>query len=404
MRKIPPVGTPLRLNELAAVLRPSADAGRKLADDLRERIPSQEAYLFGSGRAALAALLKALHRLYGKQRVIVPAYTCWSVPAAIVRAGLRVLPVDVQPGSIDYDLDRLARLDWDDVLAVISPNLFGLPGDLTRLQGLAEAHKAALIDDAAQALGASLRGTAVGGFGQAGIVSFGRGKNITALGGGAALVRDDDLNQALSEIADSFRGEPAPNILQTAAKGAAMRVALWPTLYPLAESLPWVDVGKTEYEPNFATAAFGDGRAALALQVLARLETINQQRGRLAELMDRALLEQGGLVLPRPRSGAVPAWLRRPVLAPEPAKRDELLSAWQSAGIGASAMYPAPVHKIPGLEGDLDMRGAPFAGAERLAASIIVLPLVQGANDEDFQAVKKAAANVLGKRRMNRWV
>ena len=400
MRKLPPVGVALQMGELLAALRAGPTAEADLINALQERVPSPHVFLFGSGRAALTALLSAMRRRSERRRVIVPAYTCWSVPAAVVRAGLRVLPVEMAPGLIDYDLERLARLDWSDVLAVISPNLFGLPGDLTRLQGLAEAHEAQLIDDAAQALGASLRGAAVGGFGPAGICSFGRGKNITALGGGAAFVRDDDLAVDVAAVADSFRGEP----WAVAGKGAAMTTALSPFFFGLAESLPGVHVGRTVYEPNFPTPAIGNARAALAARVLNRLDQLNQRRGQMAESLDRVLLEGHALALPKPRSGAVPAWLRRPVLVPEPERRDELLAAWQAAGIGASAMYPAAVHRIPGLEGDLDLRGAPFPGAERLAASLIALPLVEGLQREDIDLIDRVARNVLGKRRTDRWV
>ncbi len=403
MRKLPPVGTRLHGDELWAALRADQTAPDELCAKLSERIPSEKVYLFGSGRAALAALLTATSRLDSRKRVIVPAYTCWSVPAAIVRAGLIVVPAEITPGTLDYDLERLARMDWKDVLAVVSPNLFGLPGDLTRLQGLAEAHDALMIDDAAQALGASLRGYPVGGYGLAGILSFGRGKNITALGGGAALVRDESIQKAMDETADEFRGEPAPPGILAAMKGLAMGAALSPSVYGLASSMPGVVVGRTVYEPQFSTAAMGNARAALASRVLERLDAINQRRGQLAEVLDRFLEQSKAIVLPKARSGAVPAWLRRPLLVIDVSLRDELLEALQTAGIGATAMYPQPVHKIPGIEGDLDLRGAPFDGAERVAESLIALPLVEGMTKQDLETITRTIAKMLGRKRMSKW-
>jgi len=404
MRKLPPVGTPLQVAEMAAALRAGPEALTQLAEALAERVPSYKVWLFGSGRAALGALLAALRTVSSRTRVIVPAYTCWSVPAAIVRTGLRVVPADVRPGDIDYDMERLSRLDWSDVLAVISPNLFGLPGDLTRLQGLAEAHDAVMIDDAAQALGASLRGAPVGSFGLAGIASFGRGKNMTALGGGAAFVRDDDLVMAMDNVADQWRNEPPPPGWNVAAKGAAMRLALHPQLFGAAAMMPGVTVGRTVYEPNFPTPALGPARAAVALRMLDRLDRLNQRRGQLAEVMDRYLGQSKAIVLPKARSGAVPSWLRRPILMQEPARRDELLTALQNGGIGATAMYPAPVHKIDDLAPDLDLRGAPFAGAERLASSLIALPLVEGWRQEDMQRLARIVTATLGRMKADRWV
>ena len=404
MRKLPPVGIKLRYSELAAALRSGPEAEARLAEALQGRLACRCAFLFGSGRAALAAILSALRRFHPGHCVIVPAYTCWSVPAAVVRAGLRVVPAEMLPGQIDYDLERLARMDWTDVLAVISPNLFGLPGELTRLEGLVEGNDAVLIDDAAQALGASLRGQPVGSFGAAGLISFGRGKNITALGGGAALIRDEELASAMDQVADSFRSSPPPDSLNIALRGAAMRIALSPSWYGWAERLPGVEVGRTVYQPEFPTAAMGAPRAALAGRVLERLDEINQWRGQRAEMIDRRLADNRSIVLPKPRSGAVPAWLRRPFLPQDEGKKEILLSALQAAGIGASGMYPAPVHQIPGLGNELDLRGAPFAGAERLAQNLIVLPLVEEMSGPDFDAMARVITEVLGKKQAVRWV
>jgi dTDP-4-amino-4,6-dideoxygalactose transaminase len=388
---------------VAAALRPSADAEARLADALRARIPGDHVFLFGSGRAALAALLRSLRELREGDGVVVPAYTCWSVPAAIVRAGLRVLPVDMKPGEIDFDFEPLARLDWRGVLAIISPNLFGLPGDLTQLEGLAEDHGIVLIDDAAQCLGAAFDGRAVGAFGHAAIVSFGRGKNVTALGGGAALVRDPQWAEALRSLGDEFRNEAPPNPWRLAAKAGTMRMALSPSWYGFAESLPGVTVGRTIYDPNFATPAFGAARAAIAVEVLGRLDEVNQRRAQQAAWLDRTLGQLNGVVLPRVRSGATPAWLRRPILTREAGKRDALLAALQQAGIGATAMYPAPVHRISTLAPDLDLRAAPFAGAQRLADNLIALPLVEGLDANDLQRIANVVTDIMGKRIGERW-
>lgn len=404
MRKVPPVGTRLRWAEVAATLRDHPAVEAQLAETLGRLLGGERAFLFGSGRAALAATLTALRCCRAGDRVIVPAYTCWSVPAAIVRAGLRVLPVEMKPGEIDYDFERLARMDWDGVLAVISPNLFGLPGDLSQLEGLAEDRGVPVIDDAAQCFGGSLDDRLVGSFGIAGILSFGRGKNITALGGGAVVVRDEPLAASLNELVGEFVTEPAPGGLAMAMKGLTMRLALSPALFGTAEKLPGVRVGVTTYEPAFPLPAFGAARAALALRILPRLVEINQRRANLAARIDRAIKSLRGIVLPRPRSGATPAWLRRPVLTIEDGKRDALLKAIQQAGIGATAMYPAPVHRIEALAGELDLRGAPFDGAERLAANLIAVPLVEGMLNADIERLAATITEVMGKRIGEKWV
>jgi dTDP-4-amino-4,6-dideoxygalactose transaminase len=403
MRKLPPVGTKLRWPDLLATLRADAQSEERFAALLAELIPHERAFFFGSGRAALAALLVATRRLRAGDRVIVPAYTCWSVPAAIVRAGLRVLPVDIKPGQLDYDFDKLGEMSWRDVVAIVSPGLFGLPSDLERLAGMAEAHHAVMIDDAAQCLGARTGGRPAGSFGSAGLLSFGRGKNITTLGGGAALVHDPDLAAALADTADAFRGDPAPTGFQLAAKGGAMSLALSPELYGLAEQFPGVSVGRTVFEPNFETAAFGPGRAAIGEQLLPRLPEINKRRGTLVQWLDHFLQQKHGVVLPTVRQGANAAWLRRPILTQEIGKRDALLAAIRAAGIGATAMYPAPVAAIANLDPDLDLRAAPFPGAQRVASSLIALPLTEGATKDDLERLSAAVGEVMGRKVGERW-
>jgi dTDP-4-amino-4,6-dideoxygalactose transaminase len=396
LRKLPPVGTRLRWRELAAGWQAPIAAEARLAAALRQRLAAERVYLYGSGRAALAALLAAARVIRPGEAVVAPAYTCWSVAAAIKRAGLRVLPADVDAAGGDFDFERLAQMDWRDVVAVVSPGLFGLPGDLRRLEALAEEKGVVMIDDAAQCFGAAVDGRPAGSFGDAGILSFGRGKNLTALGGGAALVRHPALVLELNKTADAWRTEPAPTGWQIAARGAAMRLALSPFLYSLAEKMPGVRVGQTVYDPGFPTAAMGAARAAVAATALGRLDKINADRAQRAALLDAALAPLPGLTLPQPRAGASPAWLRRAVLVNDPAQRGALLAAWQAAGIGATGMYPAPLAAIPALAGDLDLRAAPFPNAERVAASLIALPVGEGLNRRTARRIADVAARILG--------
>ena len=110
-RTQPPVGYRF---PMAALLRgafqaASADASirdvleRELADHFRLR----HVVALSSGKAALTIILIALKALTGRRKVILPAYTCYSVPSAIVKAGLDMVPCDIARNSFDYDYDRL---------------------------------------------------------------------------------------------------------------------------------------------------------------------------------------------------------------------------------------------------------------------------------------------------------
>jgi dTDP-4-amino-4,6-dideoxygalactose transaminase len=83
----------------------------------------RHAFLLSSGRAALTVLLQALRREPGRREVVIPAYTCFSVPSAIARAGLTVRLCDVDPKTLDLDLNALVRLDLSRVVAIVPSGL-----------------------------------------------------------------------------------------------------------------------------------------------------------------------------------------------------------------------------------------------------------------------------------------
>ena len=171
-------------------------SGRRQIDALRETVRGTfgvaHCFPVSTGRAALTLLLQALSRLSPDRReVIVPAYTCFSVPASIVKAGLTPRIVDVRPDTLDFSADALAGVDGRSVLAVIATNLYGMPNDLPALSQAARQMGAFLIDDAAQAMGADVGGRASGTWGDAGLYSLDKGKNISAIDGGLLVTRSD---------------------------------------------------------------------------------------------------------------------------------------------------------------------------------------------------------------------
>ena len=104
-RMLPPALAPISLRDVATGMGGLFKGDRELErfrEEIREFFQIKHCYLFSSGKAALAQTLKALHQLYpGRTEVLVPAFTCYSVPSAIVRAGLDIKLCDVNPESLD---------------------------------------------------------------------------------------------------------------------------------------------------------------------------------------------------------------------------------------------------------------------------------------------------------------
>src|SRR5688572_21061175 len=129
-RTLAPVGYRLPLTTLAPAavrgLVMRGDANRVLTSFMKEHGVST-AFGVSSGKAALTVILQALGALSPRRKVIIPGYTCYSVPSAIVKAGLDVVPCDIAADSFDYDYDQLMPMLGPDVLGVLSVDLFGIP-------------------------------------------------------------------------------------------------------------------------------------------------------------------------------------------------------------------------------------------------------------------------------------
>jgi hypothetical protein len=200
-RTMPPAAAPLGWLDLwhgiAGVFRPERLL-RALEDGLREEFGVRHVFLVSSGKAALMVTLKALRSLSPRREVVTPAYTCFSVPAAIVHAGLRPAPCDIDPSTFDFDHALLERTLTDDTLCVIAHHLFGVPSAIDRIRALCEAQHIFVVEDAAQAMGTESGGRKLGTLGDVGIFSLGRGKNITCGSGGIIVTNSDRIADAIA--------------------------------------------------------------------------------------------------------------------------------------------------------------------------------------------------------------
>ncbi|MBZ5638252.1 MAG: DegT/DnrJ/EryC1/StrS family aminotransferase [Acidobacteriia bacterium] len=377
MRLVPPVAVPFGVTRIfLAALRRSAAGEAGFAEMLASRIGARGATLFGSGRAAVAAALRSLAN-EGRDEVVVPAYTCWSVPAAVVRCGLRVRLADVDPMTLDYERSSLLAQPTGRMSAAIGAHLFARTSDLTWLVDYFRKHdpRVRVIEDAAQAWPdrSSREVSAV-------VLSFGRGKPLP-LGGGGALVR--------------FGGDGAP---ASAVRGggwsgalslAATSVLQIPALFGLLEPLPFLEIGSTAYDPEFpADAPFRAWQDRLGRSVLAELEALTETRTRNASALAQAVESSRRWRLPA--AARMPGPLRLPALAPSRPARDEVIARLRRLGVGASAMYPGTLADIPALREHLANPDEPIPGANALADTLLTLPCHPGLGSRGLIRVRES--------------
>ena len=310
----------------------------------------------------------------GRNQVIIPAYTCFSVPAAVERAGLIPVPCDIDSRTLSLDLDHLCRLQCNSVLAVITANLFGIPNELVEIERLARERGILMLDDAAQALGARLDGRPVGGFGDLGLYSFDKGKNISTIQGGALLARAGPM---LNSLEEEYRNLPSHNLIESAkttAKLLPYSLLLQPSRYGLVRRLPMLRLGETRYETRYPITRLNPGLAGLAVHQLTRITEYQRARVANAEKLRRALDGVPGLRFIEFPERAEPAYPRYPIRAASRTLRDQLLAGLDRAGIGATGFYPEALVDVPSVAQRMPPTSQSFSGAREVAATILTLP------------------------------
>jgi len=149
-------------------------------------------YVFGcaSGSDALLLALMALEVGPGDE-VIAPPFTFVATAGSIARLGAKPVFIDVDPHTFNLDTSKLEKLITPRTKAIIPVHLFGLSSDMTAIMQIANRHGVAVIEDAAQAIGAKYDGKPVGCMGTFGCYSFFPSKNLGGAGDGGLITTND---------------------------------------------------------------------------------------------------------------------------------------------------------------------------------------------------------------------
>jgi dTDP-4-amino-4,6-dideoxygalactose transaminase len=379
---VPPAGAPLPAGGvLASLIRGGGHGGEVFLRDLGVRT----ALFVSSGRTALAVLLEVMQWRSGRREVVIPAYTCFSVASAVARAGLMIRLCDVDPETLDLDLAALGRLDLRQALAIVPSGLYGLPGELSVLEAIADAAGAFLVDDAAQCLGAIKDARPCGTFGDAGFFSLGRGKGVTTMGGGILVTRRDDLARDLRPIVGRLRRASARDAGAAVVGSLLYAGLLRPSRYWLVDRIPFLELGGSHFDPEFPMTQLSAYQRRLAEQVLPLADAYNKIRRDHADHLRSGLDGVEGISIPRPVAGASPVYLRFPILTRNDDRRRALLQRLRRAGIGASASYPTSIGDIPGIGRYLASDQQDCPTARSVTSRILTLPTHPGVSAGDVE-------------------
>jgi dTDP-4-amino-4,6-dideoxygalactose transaminase len=343
------------------------DLGR-LRAAVMERLGVEDAIICGSGSLALEIALRACGVREGHE-VVIPTFCCTSVVPPILAVGARPVLADVGE-ELNITAKTAEAVLTDKTTAIIVPHLFGNPADIQTIIDLARSKNIRVIDDTAQALGATIDGRPVGSFGDAGILSFGSEKVCFGLGGGVVVSRRKEVVNGSAKI-DLPPPELSPTLWNFLSTLAWRRWRRW-TL-PAHAWLSHADTTSPDSPPNpYRKEILPNLNAAVALSLLQTLdENIVARRERVTAYQELLGADERLRLVPHQPGSACLSQIVRVL----PGRRGADLSAHlvetlHSAGYEVQGSY-VPIHLLPYYQSWARQR---LPHAERVWGDLIELP------------------------------
>lgn len=374
--------------------------GRKALErfrsELKEYFGVKHCFLVSSGKAAFTLILLALKELSpDRDDVLIPAFTCYSVPSSVVRAGLGIRLCDLRPDSFDLDFAQLSTMPADSsrrLLAVVPTHLYGYPSDVPRVRKLVQDRGVAVVEDAAQAMGETWEERKLGTLGDVGFLSLGRGKAFSTVEGGVILTDRDDVAEALIGRVDSLPGYGYWGLLKLISRAGGLMLFLHPLLYWIPRSLPFLRLGETLFELDFPILKMSSFQAGLAVNWAERLRrlrdarkaNVKRWRGILEEIGDRDSWHEHSQSI---------GLLRYPIRVRDADRRKSLLQESANRGAGVAPVYPKSINCLSELRGKIPAQACPVA--ESCARELVTLPTHGYLTEDDVTEISVLVSRVL---------
>ncbi len=387
LRRQLPAYSPLALSTVAAALAGVVHEPDALRSEVVSRLcaiyGASDAVLVDSGTSALQLAMAGVRATIANGAVALPAYCCYDVATAATGADTDVQLYDLDPVTLGPDDTSIRRAMQRRPAAVVAAHLFGYPVDVHRLDALCRDSGVVLIEDAAQSAGGILRGKSLGSFGSLTVLSFGRGKGITA-GSGGALLAHDELGARVVSWATAM-----VTIRRRGLREALALAVQWglgrPDVYWLPAAIPFLHLGETVYRAPHTPSALSSAAAAAVQPALRAADGESERRRRVADRLVACAKAGTKVRVVEPIDGAMPGYLRLPVRT----RRSGVTEAVRLLGrYGAAPAYPAPLHTLRGFGGRVKNATDAFPGATELAETLITLPTHGLVAETDVAAVE----------------
>jgi len=337
---------------------------------LNQKRPDIQALWFNSGTAALYFLLKQLN-IPPQSKILIPAYTCPSVATAVLKAGYLPILSDLNPLSLSYKTDILKEnIKTNNARAVIWVNLFGINSGIPYLD-------VPVILDNAQSIPFKIPDNV-----NAVIFSFGRGKPISAMGGGVAIVNDRRIFKEFQR--EQITPASVKDLYKYLFNIIAFKIFFHPVLYRIPQTIPWLHLGETIFHENFPFSRILPLNLKIIANLLHRKQEILENRRQICSRYRIIFKGMDDQVVLYPGN----EFYRFPVLIKKEGIRNQILMELKGRGIGVSELYPYPLHKQPGLA-EILKDGKDYPGAEFISRNLITLPVNEFITENILSEIKQ---------------
>ncbi len=306
-----------------------------------------------SGTDALRIMMDA-EGIGPGDEVLTTAFTFVASTETIVQVGATPVFVDIDPATFMIDPAKIEAAVTPRTKAILPIHLFGQMAPMGPIMEIARKHGLAVLEDAAQAVGAKQNGTPAGGFGISSGLSFYVTKNLGAMGDAGMILTDDD---------------------DTAERCRSIRVH---------------GMGRERYYYDHVgyTSRMDEVQAAFLRVKLRRLEAWNARRGEIAALYLEGLAGVEGLTLPSLIPGNESTWHQFALLTPQ---RDALMTHLKAQGVDSMIYYPVPLHFHAPYQDFADGEGS-LPETERVCREVLCLPIHSHLSDEAAEYVVASVA------------
>ena len=289
--------------------------------------------------------------------VIVPSNTYIASWLAVSYAGATPVPVEPIPQTYNIDPARIEEKITARTKAILAVHLYGQTADMAPIQEVARRHGIKIIEDAAQAHGATYRGRKAGNLGDAAAFSFYPGKNLGALGDGGAVTTDDP--------------KVAERVLLLRNYGSTI---------------------KYHNDVKGYNSRLDELHAAFLREKLKVLDRQNRERSMIARFYLDALSHLREIQLPAVLAATEPVWH---LFVIRHRSRDRLIQKLEERGIGTLIHYPVPPHLQPAYS-DLGMKKGSLPISEAIHEEVLSLPIWPGMSSAQSKSVVEAVIAVVG--------